>query len=97
MVLKIRLIMFLRFDAELLKILAKLMLITHPSIITCHSLGEHFTGANWQFLVERKHSGEFRCTATNSIESGADKLTLNVQYGPIVKVKVSYCKYNFYI
>ncbi|CAG9534403.1 unnamed protein product [Cercopithifilaria johnstoni] len=49
--------------------------------------GEHFAGTNWQFLAERKHNGDFRCTATNSIESGADKLTMNVQYGPIVKVK----------
>uniref|UniRef100_A0A0R3RUN2 B-cell receptor CD22 n=1 Tax=Elaeophora elaphi TaxID=1147741 RepID=A0A0R3RUN2_9BILA len=49
--------------------------------------GERFAGTNWQFSVERKHNGDFRCTATNSIESGADKLTLNVQYGPIVKVK----------
>ncbi|VBB30942.1 unnamed protein product [Acanthocheilonema viteae] len=49
--------------------------------------GERFTGTNWQFLAERKRNGDFRCTATNSIESGADELTLNVQYGPVVKVK----------
>ncbi|VDK85519.1 unnamed protein product [Litomosoides sigmodontis] len=49
--------------------------------------GERFVGKNWQFLAERKHNGDFQCTATNSIESGVDKLTLNVQYGPIVKVK----------
>ncbi|MCP9265791.1 Hemicentin-2 [Dirofilaria immitis] len=49
--------------------------------------GKRFAGTNWQFVAERKHSGDFRCKATNSIESGVDKLTLNVQYGPIIKVK----------
>lgn len=50
--------------------------------------GERFSGQNWQFLAEKRYAGDFRCTATNSIESGADKLTLDVLYGPIVKVKV---------
>ncbi|EJD75800.1 CBR-IGCM-1 protein [Loa loa] len=60
-----------------------------PSQFEWHHItsGERFAGINWQFLAERKHSGDFRCMATNSMESGADKLTLNVQYGPIVKVK----------
>ncbi|VIO87308.1 Uncharacterized protein BM_BM17942 [Brugia malayi] len=49
--------------------------------------GERFAGTNWQFSVKRKHDGDFRCIATNSIESGVDQLTLNVQYGPVVQVK----------
>lgn len=53
------------------------------------TLGERFAEKNWPLLAERKYSGDFRCTTTNSIKSGADKLTLNVQYGPIVKAKVS--------
>ncbi|EJW79633.1 hypothetical protein WUBG_09458, partial [Wuchereria bancrofti] len=55
--------------------------------------GERFAGTNWQFLVKRKHDGDFRCIATNSIESGVDQLTLNVQYGPVVQVKVNGYKY----
>ncbi|VDO34644.1 unnamed protein product [Brugia timori] len=55
--------------------------------------GERFAGTNWQFSVKRKHDGDFRCIATNSIESGVDQLTLNVQYGPVVQVKVNGYKY----
>ncbi|VDM39904.1 unnamed protein product [Toxocara canis] len=49
--------------------------------------GERFPAAVWQFVAEKRHSGDFRCTAINSVESGVDKLTLNVLYGPVLKVK----------
>uniref|UniRef100_A0A915A597 Nephrin n=2 Tax=Parascaris univalens TaxID=6257 RepID=A0A915A597_PARUN len=49
--------------------------------------GERFPAATWQFVAEKRHAGDFRCTAINSVESGVDKLTLNVLYGPILKVK----------
>jgi len=39
-------------------------------------------------MAEKKHQGEFRCTAQNSIEMGTAKMTLNVMYGPQIRVKV---------
>ncbi|VDK41717.1 unnamed protein product [Anisakis simplex] len=49
--------------------------------------GERYPAATWKFTAEKRLSGEFRCTALNSVESGVDKLKLNVMYGPILDVK----------
>ncbi|VDM97717.1 unnamed protein product [Thelazia callipaeda] len=60
-----------------------------PSLFEWYHIatGQRFAGTKWQFLADRRHTGDFRCTATNSIESNANMLTLDVQYGPIVKVE----------
>lgn len=50
---------------------------------------ERTTGQRWVFDAGKKHQGEFRCTAQNSIEMGTAKMTLNVMYGPQIRVKVS--------
>lgn len=42
-----------------------------------------------EFVAEKRHAGEYKCRATNSIGVGESSLTLNVLYAPIVKVHVS--------
>lgn len=48
--------------------------------------GDRFTGQKWKVPVERRMSGDYRCTALNSIDTGADRLTMDVLYGPVVTV-----------
>lgn len=49
--------------------------------------GEVRADKEWHLTVRRSHAGEFRCTATNSLDSGSDKLRLNVLYGPTVRIR----------
>uniref|UniRef100_A0A7E4ZSG2 B-cell receptor CD22 n=1 Tax=Panagrellus redivivus TaxID=6233 RepID=A0A7E4ZSG2_PANRE len=50
------------------------------------STGEHMTGKQWKFIADKKMRGDFRCTAVNSIDTGAAKLNVNVYYGPEITV-----------
>lgn len=51
--------------------------------------GEVHAEREWRLQVRRAHSGEFRCSATNSLDSGSDRLRLNVLYGPTVRIKTA--------
>lgn len=51
--------------------------------------GEIRADKEWHLTVRRSHAGEFRCTATNLLDSGTDKLRVNVLYGPTVRIKTS--------
>lgn len=75
---------------KFIKRFAVVSLIRYFSIAATNISGERFPAATWQFVAEKRHAGDFRCTAINSVESGVDKLTLNVLYGPILKVKVPF-------
>uniref|UniRef100_A0A1I8BTW9 Down syndrome cell adhesion molecule-like protein Dscam2 n=1 Tax=Meloidogyne hapla TaxID=6305 RepID=A0A1I8BTW9_MELHA len=51
--------------------------------------GEQHPSREWHIAMRRVHTGEFRCTATNTIDTGAGTIRLNVLYGPSVRVKVA--------
>uniref|UniRef100_A0A914KU69 Ig-like domain-containing protein n=1 Tax=Meloidogyne incognita TaxID=6306 RepID=A0A914KU69_MELIC len=51
--------------------------------------GEQHLSREWHLAMKRIHTGEFRCTATNSIDTGAGTIRLNVLYGPSVRIKVA--------
>ncbi|KAI1710687.1 immunoglobulin domain-containing protein [Ditylenchus destructor] len=43
---------------------------------------------SWQLqAVDRRFAGEYRCQAKNTVETGANKLQLNVLYGPKVRIR----------
>uniref|UniRef100_A0A183BL27 Down syndrome cell adhesion molecule-like protein Dscam2 n=1 Tax=Globodera pallida TaxID=36090 RepID=A0A183BL27_GLOPA len=51
--------------------------------------GEVHSEREWRVHVRRAHAGEFRCTATNSLDSGSDRIRLNVLYGPTVHIRTA--------
>ncbi|KAF7639394.1 hypothetical protein Mgra_00001064 [Meloidogyne graminicola] len=51
--------------------------------------GEQHPSREWHLAIKRIHTGEFRCIATNTIDTGVGTVRLNVLYGPSVRIKLA--------
>ncbi|KAI1710406.1 immunoglobulin domain-containing protein [Ditylenchus destructor] len=50
--------------------------------------GHQSPDPSWRLqAVDRRFAGEYRCQAKNTVETGANKLQLNVLYGPKVRIR----------
>lgn len=49
--------------------------------------GKIYLNSKWNFIAERHFDGEFRCSASNTIDTRSAKLDLNVLFGPQIRIK----------
>lgn len=49
---------------------------------------QHYASASWPFMAERGMGGAFECRVRNTVGEAAATMTVQVQYAPVVRVKV---------